>query len=124
MLLEQIQDTHAYEDRRPSLDINVQTHQTTEQDTQAASAALLKGEEKRMPSVSSEQAAAPGTPSTSNMHAVAAPLLEGEELWGTATSSEQAAVLATPSTSNLPPVTPADPEATAQPRTQTLMHHA
>jgi hypothetical protein len=33
---------------------------------QVASAALLKGEEKRTPSVSSEQAAAPGTPSTSN----------------------------------------------------------
>jgi len=42
-------------------------------------------------------------------------LLEGEELWGMATSSEQAAAPATPSTSNSPPVTPADPEATAQP---------
>ena len=104
-----------HEDRRPSLDVDTQTHQTAKQDVQAASAALLEGEEKRTPSVSSEQAAAPGTPSTSNTQVAAAPLLEGEELWGMATSSEQAAAPATPSTSNSPPVTPADPEATAQP---------
>jgi len=118
MLLERIRDTRVREDRRPSLDVDAQTHQTAEQDAQAASAALLEGEEKRTPSMSSEQAAAPGTPSTSDTHAAAAPLLEGEELWGTATSSEQAAVPATPSTSNLPSATPADPEATAQPRTR------
>jgi len=68
-----------------------------------------------MLSMSSEQAAVLGTPSTSNTHAAAAPLLEGEELWGTATSSKQAAAPATPSTSNSLPTTPADPEATAQP---------
>jgi hypothetical protein len=88
-LLERIRGTHAHEDRRPSLDVDAQTHQTAEQDTQAATAPLLEGEEKRAPSMSSEQAAAPGTPSTSN----------------------------TPS----PPLTttPADSEATPQPRTCT-----
>jgi len=111
-----------HEDRRPSLDVDTQTHQTAEQDVQAASAALLEGEEKRTPSISSEQAAAPGTPSTSNMHAVAAPLLKGEELWSTATSSEQAAAPATPSTSKSPSVTPADLEATAHPCTHIHTH--
>jgi len=112
------------EDRRPSLDVDAWTHQTAEQDVQVASAALLKGEEKRTPSVSSEQAAVLGTPSTPDTHAAAAPLLEGEELWGTATSSKQAAAPATPSTSNSPPVMPADPEATAQPcrRIRTRAH--
>jgi len=76
------------------------------------SAALLKGEEKRTPRVSSKQAAVLGTPSTSNIHMAAAPLLKGEELWGTATSSKQAAALATPSTSNSLPTMPADPEVT------------
>src|SRR5260221_7749526 len=57
-------DTCARECRRPSSDIDARAHPTVEQDAQAASAALLEGEEKRTPSVSSEQAAAPGTPST------------------------------------------------------------
>jgi len=116
MLLEQVRDTCMHKDRRPSLNIDAQIHQTAEQDTQAAPAPLLKGEEKRMPSVSSKQAAAPGTPSTSNMQAAAAPLLEGEELWGTAMSSEQAAVLGTPSIFNTPlTAMPANSEATPQP---------
>jgi len=72
----------ACEDRRPSLNVDAQTHQTAEQDAHVASAALLEGEEKRTLSVSSEQAAAPGTPSTSNTQVAAAPLLKGEELWG------------------------------------------
>jgi len=62
-----ISDTCTHEGWRLSLDIDARTHQTAEQDVQAASAALLEGEEKRMPSVSSEQAAIPGTPLTSNM---------------------------------------------------------
>ena len=39
---------------------------TEEQDIQSASAALLEGEEKRLPAAVSEQAAAPGTPSNFN----------------------------------------------------------
>jgi len=53
------------------------------------------------------------------MHVAAAPLLEGEKLWGMAMSSEQAAALATPSTSKSPPITPANSEATPQPRRRT-----
>ena len=111
-LLERVRDTRAREDRRPSLNVDMQTHQTAEQDAQVASAALLEGEEKSTPSMSSKQAAVLGTPSTSNIHMAAAPLLKGEELWGTATSSKQAAALATPSTSNSLPTMPADPEVT------------
>ena len=51
----------AREDRRPSLNVDAQTHQTAEQDAHVASAALLEGEEKRTPSMSSKQAAALGT---------------------------------------------------------------
>jgi len=65
----------ANEDWRPSLDVDAQTHQTAEQDVQVASAALLEGEEKRTPSVSSEQAAAPGTPSTFDTPSLSLPRL-------------------------------------------------
>src|SRR5260221_14578719 len=82
-------DTCAREGRRPSSDIDARAHPTVEQDTQAASAALLEGEEKRTPSVSSEQAAAPGTPSTFDTPSL--PLT----------------------------LTPADSEATPQPRSRT-----
>src|SRR5712691_5679094 len=57
-------DTRMCEGQRLSSDIDARAHPTVEQDAQAASAALLKGEEKRMLSVSSKQAAVPGTPST------------------------------------------------------------
>jgi len=57
-------NTPMREDWRPSLDIDTRIHPIIEQDVQVASAALLEGEEKRTPSVSSKQAAAPGTPST------------------------------------------------------------
>jgi len=110
-----ISDICVHEGWRLSLDVDVWTHQTAKQDVQAASAALLEGEEKRTPSISSEQAAAPGTPSTSNMQVAQAPLLKGEELWGMATSSEQAAVPATPSTLKSLPIMPANSEATPQP---------
>jgi len=59
----------------PGFNANAQAHRaswpgpgnvTEEQDIHPASAALLKGEEMWMPSMSSEQTAAPGTPSTSN----------------------------------------------------------
>ena len=59
----------------PGFNANAQAHQapwpgpgtvTKEQDAHLASAALLKGEEKWMPSMSSKQTAAPGTPSISN----------------------------------------------------------
>jgi hypothetical protein len=82
-------DTRACEDWRLSLDVDGRDHPIAEQDAQAASAALLEGEEKRTPSKSSKQVAAPGTPSTFN----------------------------TPSTP--PTIMPADSEATAQPRTRT-----
>ena len=65
-LLEQIRGTHVCKDRRPSPDVDARAHPITEQDAQAASAALLEGEEKRTLSMSSQQAAAPGTPLTSN----------------------------------------------------------
>jgi len=42
-LLERIRDTRTREDRRPSLDVDAQTHQTAKQDVQAASASLLLG---------------------------------------------------------------------------------
>src|SRR5260221_50328 len=87
-LLERIRGTRAREDRRPSPDVDAQTPPSVEQDAQAAPAPLLEGEEKRTPSVSSEQAAAPGTPSTSNTHYPPYP------------------------------ATPADSEATPQPRTR------
>ena len=84
-------NTPTCEGRRPSLDVDARTYQTAEQDTQVASAALLEGEEKRTLSVSSEQAAVPGTPSTFD-------------------------------TPSLPlTITPADSEATPQPRTHTRM---
>jgi len=57
-------NTPVHEDWRPSLNVNVQIHPIIEQDVQVMSAALLKGEEKRILSVSSEQAAALGTPLT------------------------------------------------------------
>ena len=41
---------------------------TKEQDIPLASAAQLKGKEQRMPNMSSEQTAAPGTPSTFDTH--------------------------------------------------------
>ena len=60
-------NTPVHEDWRPSLDIDMRIHPIIKQDMQVTLAALLKGEEKRMPSMSSEQAAAPGTPSTFDM---------------------------------------------------------
>jgi len=50
-------------DQRPSLDIDAQTHQTAEQDTQVVPAPLLKGEKLWSTATSSEQAATPATPS-------------------------------------------------------------
>jgi hypothetical protein len=44
MLLERIRGTCACEDRRPSVDVDMRAHLVVEQDTQAALAALLKGE--------------------------------------------------------------------------------
>jgi len=38
----------------PASNVNMQTYQTTKQDVQVASVALLEGEEKRMPSMSSK----------------------------------------------------------------------
>ena len=67
---------HACEGQSPSSNTTMQTHRahwlgpgTTieEQDILPVSAALLKGEEKRLPAMSSEQTAAPGTPSTFNL---------------------------------------------------------
>ena len=65
----------ACEGQSPSFDAIMQAQRapwlrpgttTKEQDVQSASAALLKGEEKRLPAAVSEQAAAPGTPSNFN----------------------------------------------------------
>src|SRR6266705_1803279 len=50
-------------DRRPSLDIDAQTHQTAKQDTQVAPAPLLKGEKLWGTATSSKQAATLATPS-------------------------------------------------------------
>jgi len=64
-----------HEGQTPGFNANVQAHRapwpgpgtiTNEQDVHPVSAALREGEEKWMPSVSSKQTAAPGTPSTSN----------------------------------------------------------
>jgi len=69
----------------PSFNAVIQAHRapwlrpgttTKEQDVPLAPAALLKGEEKRLPAVSSEQTAAPGTPSTSNALKSPASLVE------------------------------------------------
>jgi len=65
----------AHKGQAPGFNANMQAHRapwpgpgtvTDELDVHLASAALLKGEEKWMLSVSSEQTAAPGTPSISN----------------------------------------------------------
>ena len=85
-------NTPAHEDWKPSSDVDAQAHPIVEQDAHAASAALLEGEEMRKPAKSSEQTAAPGSPST--ISSFSTPL--------------------TP-----PTIMPADSEATAQPRTQT-----
>ena len=69
----------------PGFDTDVQAHQapwpgpgtmTEEQGVHWVPAALLKGEEKRMPAMSSEQAAVPGTCLTSN--ALTSPTLSSE----------------------------------------------
>jgi len=66
---------HARKGQTPGFNANVQAHRaswpgpgnvTEEQDVHPASAALIEGEEKWMLTTSSEQTAAPGTPSTSN----------------------------------------------------------
>jgi hypothetical protein len=82
-------DTRAHEGRRPSSNVDARDHLIAEQGVQVASAALLEGEEMRKLAKSSKQTAAPGTPSTFN----------------------------TPSTP--PTITPANSEATAQPRRRT-----
>jgi len=84
----------AREGQTPDFNANAQAHRapcpgpgtvTEEQDVHPASAALLEGEEMWMPSVSSEQTAVPGTPSTSN--ALTSPALPSE---ATPSSSEPA----------------------------------
>jgi len=66
---------HMHEGQTPGFNANMQAHRapcpgpgttTDEQNVHLASAAQLKGEEKRMPAMSSKQAAVPGTRSTSN----------------------------------------------------------
>jgi len=54
-------NTPICEDRRPNLDIDMWIYPIIKQDMQVTSAALLKGEEKMTPSMSSKQAAALGT---------------------------------------------------------------
>jgi hypothetical protein len=67
---------HTHEGQSPSFNANMQAHQapwlgpgttTKEQDAPLVSAALLEGEEKRLPAVSSEQTAVPGTSSNFNL---------------------------------------------------------
>jgi len=88
------------EGQTPGFNANAQAHQapwprpgtvTDEQDVHPASAAQLEGEGLRVPSTSSEQTAAPGTPSTSN-----APILPALSSEATPSSSEPAPELDSP----------------------------